>query len=63
MVFLSHLYINAIFLPRQARDKHRKTQKKTSIENRFPSSAVPASTAFPPEGSACKGGLQHGLWH
>jgi hypothetical protein len=27
-VFLSHLYINANILPRQARDKHRETQKK-----------------------------------
>eukprot|EP01046_Picozoa_sp_COSAG06_P018512 COSAG06_NODE_1291_length_9980_cov_166.860237_2_plen_87_part_00 len=26
-VFLSHLHINAIFLPRQARDKHRKNSK------------------------------------
>ena len=26
-VFLSHLYINMLILPRQARDKHRKTQK------------------------------------
>jgi hypothetical protein len=26
--FLSHLYIKGIFLPRQARDKHRKTQKE-----------------------------------
>ena len=27
-VFLSHLYINAIVLPRQARDKHRENSKK-----------------------------------
>jgi hypothetical protein len=29
--FLSHLYIKVIFLPRQARDKHRKTQKKPDL--------------------------------
>jgi hypothetical protein len=28
-VFLSHLYINAIFSPRQARDKHRETALET----------------------------------
>eukprot|EP01046_Picozoa_sp_COSAG06_P013623 COSAG06_NODE_828_length_12054_cov_67.028440_11_plen_361_part_00 len=28
-VFLSHLYIKTIFLPRQARDKHKKSSKKT----------------------------------
>jgi hypothetical protein len=27
-VFLSHLYIKCIFLPRQARDKHRENSKK-----------------------------------
>ena len=39
-VVLSHLYINVIFLPRQARDKHRENSKtitvflgKTSIGN------------------------------
>jgi hypothetical protein len=26
--FLSHLYIKVIFLPRQARDKHRENSKK-----------------------------------
>jgi hypothetical protein len=26
--FLSHLYITVIFLPRQARDKHRENSKK-----------------------------------
>ena len=31
--FLSHLYIKCIFLPRQARDKHRENSKK---ERRFP---------------------------
>jgi hypothetical protein len=30
-VVLSHLYINAIFLPRQARDKHRENSKKAAI--------------------------------
>jgi hypothetical protein len=28
MVFLSHLYISAVFLPRQARDKHRESTQK-----------------------------------
>jgi hypothetical protein len=36
MVFLSHLYINAVFLPRQARDKHRESTQK-----RLPFSQVP----------------------
>ena len=31
----SHFYINAIFLPRQARDKHGKTQKKTVFSLRW----------------------------
>jgi restriction endonuclease S subunit len=31
--FLSHLYINAIFLPRQARDKHRETSKKARFRS------------------------------
>ena len=29
--FLSHLYINAIILPRQARDKHRENSKKSGV--------------------------------
>jgi hypothetical protein len=29
--FLSHLYINVIFLPRQARDKHRENSKKKPV--------------------------------
>jgi len=33
---LSHLYINAVFLPRQARDKHRESTQK-----RLPFSQVP----------------------
>jgi hypothetical protein len=28
-VVLSHLYINAVFLPRQARDEHRENSMKT----------------------------------
>jgi hypothetical protein len=32
--FLSHLYLKVIFLPRQARDKHRKTQKKPVLSQR-----------------------------
>ena len=32
-VFLRHLYINAMILPRQARDKHRESTQK---ETRFP---------------------------
>jgi hypothetical protein len=31
MVFLSHLYIEANILPRQARDKHRENSKKTTV--------------------------------
>ena len=27
----SHLYVNAIFLPRQARDKHRENSKTTTV--------------------------------
>jgi hypothetical protein len=30
-VVLSHLYTNAIFLPRQAWDKHRENSKKTTV--------------------------------
>jgi hypothetical protein len=30
-IFLSHLYIQCIFLPRQARDKHRETQKRVAF--------------------------------
>ena len=30
-VVLSHLYINAIFLPRQAWDKHRENSKKATV--------------------------------
>ena len=30
-LFLSHLYIKTIFLPRQARDKHRKNSKKVLL--------------------------------
>jgi hypothetical protein len=32
--FLSHLYINVIFLPRQARDKHRENSKKSPFSRR-----------------------------
>jgi hypothetical protein len=32
--FLRHLYINAIILPRQARDKHRKNSKKVPFSAR-----------------------------
>ena len=30
-VFLSHLYIKMLFLPRQARDKHKKSSKKDAF--------------------------------
>ena len=30
-VFLSHLYIEMLFLPRQARDEHRENSKKTVL--------------------------------
>ena len=30
-VFLSHLYIKCIFLPRQARDKHRESTQKRQL--------------------------------
>eukprot|EP01046_Picozoa_sp_COSAG06_P017305 COSAG06_NODE_1171_length_10418_cov_8.441216_3_plen_117_part_00 len=30
-VFKSHLCVNAIFLPRQARDKHRESTQKTTV--------------------------------
>ena len=33
--FLRHLYIKCIFLPRQARDKHRETSKKSGISLAF----------------------------
>ena len=36
--FLSHLYIKVIFLPRQARDKHRENSKKTFSRRYFTSS-------------------------
>jgi hypothetical protein len=34
-VFLSHLYIKTIILPRQARDKHRKKLKKAKEKGGF----------------------------
>ena len=45
----SHLYINAIFLPRQARDKRRETSKK---DYRFLRSACPTALNVPPPRSA-----------
>ena len=33
--FWRHLYINTIFLPRQARDKHRETSKRVCFEYKF----------------------------
>eukprot|EP01046_Picozoa_sp_COSAG06_P006650 COSAG06_NODE_314_length_17706_cov_366.601940_9_plen_81_part_00 len=33
-VFLRHLYIKMIILPRQARDKHRKNSKKSAVSSR-----------------------------
>jgi len=46
-VFLSHLYVKTIFLPRQARDKHRENSKNeytvfSQAEHTFP---VPVSLA------------------
>jgi hypothetical protein len=38
-VFWSHLYIKTIFLPRQARDKHRENSKKVRFSESGPSLA------------------------
>jgi hypothetical protein len=40
-VVLSHLYINAIFLPRQAWDKHRENSKKTTVFSRAELAGMP----------------------
>ena len=44
--FLSHLYIETIILPRQARDKHRENSKKDAVFRTFASIAW-ASSAYP----------------
>jgi hypothetical protein len=38
--FLSHLYVNAIFLPRQIRDKHWENSKKATAGRRHAQSAL-----------------------
>jgi hypothetical protein len=38
--FLRHLYIKIIFLPRQARDKHRKNSKKSPFSRSCPQRAA-----------------------
>jgi hypothetical protein len=38
--FLRHLYIKVIFLPRQARDKHRKNSKKDGVLSQVPGEGI-----------------------
>ena len=45
---VSHLYMNAIiFLPRQARDKHRENSKKEMMRLLFPLAAMNLDSTFP----------------
>jgi hypothetical protein len=49
-VFLRHLYIKIIILPRQARDKHRENSKKETVllQAREQMKALRGETAAPP---------------
>jgi hypothetical protein len=53
--FLSHLYIKVIFLPRQARDKHRENSKKARFFRRGQPPYAPR-LALPATASASAGG-------
>jgi hypothetical protein len=43
-LFLSHLYIKTIILPRQAQDKHRENSKKDAVFRTTPSRIPPHQT-------------------
>jgi hypothetical protein len=63
-VFLSHLYIKIIILPRQARDKHRETTQKGTVllQARALMKALRGETAAPPATPTTRGRtlLRHG---
>jgi hypothetical protein len=50
--FLSHLYIKVIFLPRQARDKHRENSKKARFVAEAPAESPSSSAASGAGGAA-----------
>jgi hypothetical protein len=61
--FLSHLYIKCIFLPRQARDKHRENSKKSGVLCRLIVAQIKQlqeEAAVRREGAAAADGLSEG---
>ena len=57
--FLSHLYIKCIFLPRQARDKHRENSKKSGVFRRsFTLSPGEMDWTICSNGTSCPPGMK-----
>ena len=49
-IFFSHLYIKTLFLPRQARDKHRENSNKGPIFRTWKSLMLPGDSSLPTSG-------------
>jgi hypothetical protein len=56
---LRHLYIKVIFLPRQARDKHRENSQKCRFLQAWRLFQSAGGAAFPPQGIT---GSSAGVW-